>query len=228
MNTSKSELLNIPSNFDNFPIVTINGKVIEPTLNIKYLGVIFDSDIKFNTHIMSLCKKANHKLYNIRHIRNYINKNTCRILVNSLVFSIIDYCNSILVGLPKSSLILINRIIRSSVRLIHRQPRTDHTSVSTKMRRDYILSTSQRSKYRLLCIIHKTMRIGQLAYIRSCLNIIQPRRTLRSNHDTTRLSVRLPNLAPEIELSPTRPQVGGIHFPGIFVVFKIIRRLNVT
>ena len=195
LNTSKSELLNIPSNFDNFPIVTINGKVIEPSINIKYLGVIFDSDIKFNTHIMSLCKKANHQLYNIRHIRNYINTNTCRILINSLVFSIIDYCNSILVGLPKSSLIPINRIIRSSVRLIHRQPRTDHTSVSIKMRIDHILSTSQRSNYRLLCIIHKTMRIGQPAYIRSCLNIIQPRRTLRSNHDTTRLSVRLPNLS---------------------------------
>ena len=144
---------------------------------------------------MSLCKKANHQLYNIRHIRNYINKNTCRILINSLVFSIILICNSILVGLPKSSLIPINRIISSSVRLIHRQHRTDHTSVSIKMRRDHTLSTSQRSKYRLLCIIHKTMRIGQPAYIRSCLNIIQPRRTLRSNHDTTRLSVRLPNLS---------------------------------
>ena len=183
---------------------------------------------------MSLCKKANHQLYNIRHIRNYINKNTCRILINSLVFSIIDFCNSILVGLPKSSLIPINRIIRSSVRLIHRQPRTDHTNVSIKMRRDHILSTSQRSKYKLLCIIHKTMRIGQPAYIRSCLNIIQPRRTLRSNNDTTRLSVRRTlyayriYLAPEIELSPTRPQIGGINFPGIFVVFKIIRRLNVT
>ena len=39
-----------------------------------------------------------------------------------------------------------------------------------------------------------TMRIGQPAYIRSCINSIQPRRTLRSNHDTTRLSLRLPNL----------------------------------
>ena len=83
LNTSKSELLNIPRNFDNFPIITINGTVIEP---IKYLGVIFYSDIKFNTHIMSLCKKANHQLYNIRHIRHYINKNTCRILIKSLFF----------------------------------------------------------------------------------------------------------------------------------------------
>ena len=110
LNTSTSELLNIPRNVDNFSIITINGKVIEPRLNIKYLGVIFDSDIKFNTHIMSLYKKANHQLYNIRHIRNYTYKNTCRILINSLVFSIIDYCNSILVGLPKSSLIPIGNI----------------------------------------------------------------------------------------------------------------------
>ena len=76
LNTSKSELLNIPRNFDNFPIITINGTVIEPRLNIKYLGVIFDSDIKFNTHIMSLCKKSNHQLYNIRHIRKLIKINT--------------------------------------------------------------------------------------------------------------------------------------------------------
>ena len=132
----------IPRNFDNFPIVTINGNVIETSLNIKYLGVIFDSDIKFNTHIMSLCKKANHQLYNIRHIRNYINKNTCRILIKSLVFSIIDYCNSILVGLPNSSLIPINRIIRSTVRLIHRQPRTDHMRFYQNEERPYIIHIS--------------------------------------------------------------------------------------
>ena len=89
LNTSISELLNIPRNFDNFPIITINGTFIEPSLNIKYLGVIFDSDIKCNTHIMSICKKANNQLYNIRHIRNYINQNTTyHILINFRILSI--------------------------------------------------------------------------------------------------------------------------------------------
>ena len=150
--------------------------------------------MSLNHHIQSICSKANHNLYNIRHIRKYINNNLTYILINSLVFSSIDYCNSILIGLPQSTILPINRIIRSAVRTIYRQPREDHSSVTLKMKSLRILSASERAEKRLLCIAQKALTTHQPEYIRSSLQLIQPLRTTRSTEDVLRFEVGVPNL----------------------------------
>ena len=174
LNTNKSELINIPSSYNDFPIISINSIIINPSSKIKYLGITIDRDMSLNYHIQSICSKANHNLYNIRHIRKYINNNLTYILINSLVFSSIDYCNSILIGLPQSTILPINRIIRSAVRTIYRQPRGDHSSVTLKMKSLRILSASERAEKRVLCIAHKALTTHQPEYIRSSLQLIQP------------------------------------------------------
>ena len=98
--------------------------------------------MSLNQYIQSICSKANNNLYKIRHIRKYINNNLTYILINSLVFSLVDYCNSILIRLPQYSILPINRIIRSAVIMIYRQPCEDHSSVTLKMKSLRILSAS--------------------------------------------------------------------------------------
>ena len=194
LNTNKSELINIPSSYNDFPIISINSIIINPSSKMKYLGITIDRDMSLNYHIQSICSKANHNLYNIRHIRKYINNNLTYILINSLVFSSIDYCNSILIGLPQSTILPINRIIRSAVRTIYRQPRGDHSSVTLKMKSLRILSASERAEKRVLCIAHKALTTHQPEYIRSSLQLIQPLRTTRSTEDILRFEVGVPNL----------------------------------
>ena len=123
--------------------------------------------MSLNHHIQSICSKANHNLYNIRHIRKYINNNLTYILINSLVFSSIDYCNAILIELPQSTILPINRIIRSAVRTIYRQPREDHSSVTLNMKSLRILLASERAVKRVgvLCIAHKALTTHQPEYI---------------------------------------------------------------
>ena len=57
LNASKSELLNIPSSYDQFPIITIYDIVIVPSNEIRYLGVTLDRDITLNSHINNISKK---------------------------------------------------------------------------------------------------------------------------------------------------------------------------
>ena len=94
----------------------------------------------------------------------------------------VDYCNSILIGLPQSTILPINRIIRSAVRTIYRQPREDHSSVTLNMKSLRILSASERAEKRVLCIAHKALT-HQPEYLRSSLQLIQPLRTTRSTED---------------------------------------------
>ena len=62
-------------------------------------------------------KSVNYQLHNIRIIRKIvlltITFNTCKLLIQSLVISILDYCNIYLINLPAYQLIPLNKIIRS-------------------------------------------------------------------------------------------------------------------
>ena len=156
LNASKSELINIPETYYDFPVISVNGIIVEPSSSIRYLGFTIDDDLTFKKQINNICQRSNYQLHMIRNIRKYINNDLCRILVNSLAMSPIDYCCSILQCLPECRIRPLTRIIRSSVRLIFKHPRTDHSSITLKMKSIKMLSMKQRTLYRLLCIVHKS------------------------------------------------------------------------
>ena len=68
------------------------------------LGVIFDKCIKLDYHISSGCKSTYFNLHNIGGIRSIISDDACAQLIHSSVTVCLDYCNSILYGLPDNSL----------------------------------------------------------------------------------------------------------------------------
>ena len=55
------------------------------------------------------------------------------LLVHAFVCSRIDYCNSLLISLPKSRLAPLQSVLNAAVRLIARIPRFSHTCISTFM-----------------------------------------------------------------------------------------------
>ena len=80
-------------------IIVIN-KTITRCDKVRYLGGIHDSSLQFKAHITKKCKVAMVNLIWIKDIMKYINNKTCHTLVRSLALSHLDYCNSILEGLP--------------------------------------------------------------------------------------------------------------------------------
>ena len=73
----------------------------------RKLGVWFDSDFKFHSHINKTCQSAFFSLYNIRRIRKYLPFEAAKSEVQAFVISRIDDCNAILYGLPA---IHVNRL----------------------------------------------------------------------------------------------------------------------
>ena len=92
---------------------------------------IFNSTLSFIPHITAITKSANYHLFRIRKIRKSTTLSLTKTLVNSIVLSYIDYCSSILINLPSSSISPLNRVIRSSIRTTYNLRIRDHSSTSS-------------------------------------------------------------------------------------------------
>ena len=73
---------------------------VPPVNEARNLGVWFDSNFQFHSHIKKTCQSAFYSLYNIRRIRRYLPLEAAKTLVQAMVISRVDSCNAILYGLP--------------------------------------------------------------------------------------------------------------------------------
>ena len=106
LNRDKTELLVIgPKHKVNPPIKGIHvavvaGEDIEVSNNATNIGVIFDSHVNLEKHVMNTCKTAVSHLQNIANIRNSLSQDNAETLVHAFISSQLDFCNALLYGLP--------------------------------------------------------------------------------------------------------------------------------
>ena len=89
VNTDKSHLL---SSGNNKLSANIDGNVIKSEANQILLGVNIDSNLSFNEHINTLCKKASAKLNALNRISGYMNFSKRRMIMKSFITSQFGYC----------------------------------------------------------------------------------------------------------------------------------------
>ena len=109
---------------------------------------------------------------------------------SSLVHSKIDYCNSLLIGLPSCSIVPLQRVQNSLARVVCKSPMF-RTYTSPLLRKLHWLPISQRIKYKIALLTFKTLHFGKPTYLSELLSSYQPSRSLRSS-DTNLLYV--PNI----------------------------------
>ena len=80
---------------------------IENTFSHTYLGLLIDSQFKWDKHIDGLCSKLRSSLYSIRLLKSYVNFNTIRTVYFALIESHIRYG---LLSWGRTSLTYLNKI----------------------------------------------------------------------------------------------------------------------
>ena len=83
---------------------TVGESVVNTKRVVRNLGSWFDSQLGMSTHIRNLCSSAFFHLHNISSIRKFLSPVETKSLVHAFVTSRVDYCNSLLYGLPPRSL----------------------------------------------------------------------------------------------------------------------------
>src|SRR6266536_3144230 len=116
-------------------------------------------------------------LYSI--FNNCLDLHSATILANSLVTSKLDYCNSLLFGLPQSSIQRLQRVQNSLARVvIPSTHRSDH--ITPVLKRLHWLPVSQRINFKISTITFKILHNAQPSYLSDIINLHQPPRLLRS------------------------------------------------
>ena len=103
LNKDKTALLVISAKHLPMPTVqeiSVVSETICSSQKARSIGVIFDNHFFFNDHVASICKSSFYHLRNISYIRKYLSSTTTEILIHAFVSSKLDYCNSLLYGLP--------------------------------------------------------------------------------------------------------------------------------
>ena len=106
--------------------IRIGDNIIEPTDFIRNLWAYFDSKLKGTSHINRLSSTIYRSIKGITRIRHFLDVNTTKTLIQSLVLSKVDYCNSILLGAPKYNLDKLQCLQNMTCRIILKLHRYEH------------------------------------------------------------------------------------------------------
>ena len=130
LNNEKSELIVFSSKHRirrvNNLSLTIGGRLLHAVQSMRNLGVIMDSGLTMEKQVNAISKSCFYHIRNIGKIRQYITNDACKILVQALVTSRLDYGNELLQGLPQVLIERLQRIQNCAARLITRSRKSKH------------------------------------------------------------------------------------------------------
>lgn len=124
LNVNKTKSMIITTNYKYNHIhwddiqLEINSKKIEFVSEIKYLGVIIDKRLNFNSHSEYINKKISVKLYFLSRICKRLSMYAKLTLYNSLIQPHFDYCATLLFMLDKNKIDQLQKLQNRGLRLL--------------------------------------------------------------------------------------------------------------
>ena len=149
--------------------ISIGQCEITPTSSVRNLGVWFDSTLSVNSHINKTCSLAFYYLYNIRKIRKYLSRETTEKLIHAFVSSRIDYCNSLLFGLPAYQIHKIQRVQNAAARLIYNESK--YYRITRLLYNLHWLPVTFRIEFKILHLMFKALKGFAPGFITELINI---------------------------------------------------------
>ena len=181
LNGDKTEVLALfPPSLKGYRPSSANvcGASVDICHSVRNLGVIFDETLCMKENIGNICKRAYYQIHLISKIRDTITEDAARKLMKDNVLSHLDYCNSLLVGLPESAINRLQRVQNCAARVIMKANRRSH--ITPVLKQLHWLPIKYRILYKINLITFHALNFQCPFYIFDLLQNYQPTRALRS------------------------------------------------
>ena len=127
--------------------------------------------MSMNMHVSKACSKAFRSLYHIKQIRKYLTEDSTKILVHAFITSHIDYCNSLLYGIPKYQMNRLQKVINTAARVVCLVPKFDH--ITPTLMRLHWLPVKHRVIFEIVLLVYKALHGFAPKYIGDMLTYKQ-------------------------------------------------------
>jgi Reverse transcriptase (RNA-dependent DNA polymerase) len=135
----------------------IDDASLIPSSTVRDLGVILQPDMSMTSHVNQIVGRCFRQLRLIKSCVKSLTFQAARTAVNSFVISRVDYCNSLLAGIPKCLLDRLQSVLNASAKLLCGCRKYDHV---TPLLRDRLhwLPVPQRIEFKLCLLTFKSLR----------------------------------------------------------------------
>lgn len=185
LNQSKTEVVWFASSRRQHQIpsdpVRVGSTYVPPASTARDLGVHLDSDISLKKHINLTVRACFAALRRIRTLRRSLPRHALLTLIRALVVSKVDYCNSVLNGLPGRQLDRLQSILNAAARIIFSARKYDH--ITPLLYELHWLKVKERIHFKLCVLTHRCLHGTAPDYLAEVLHRttdIDARRRLRS------------------------------------------------
>ena len=165
----------------NFPVPLLQNN-ISPSVEVKNLGVIFNSDNSFDNHVAKVCRACYCHLCDLQRIRKFLGVETAILLANAMVSSRLDYCNSLWSKQVQHS--QTTESPECFCRIIFRLDKMSH--VTPFLKKLHWLPIQHRILFKYNLLIFKAINLSQAPYLSALIRSSSLTRGNRLSISSTR------------------------------------------
>ena len=183
LNEDKTELMIVGTSSKLKSVGTSNFKLCDNEIpfsrKVKNLGVLIDNSLSVDDQISNIRRCCYLELRKIAHIRPYLSVQATNKLVCAFVTSNIDYCNSLLTGIPECKVAKLQQVQNNAARLVFKKKKSDH--VTPLLKELHWLPVKQRIEYKVASLVFQCLNNSYFpTYLSSMFTPYTPIRNLRS------------------------------------------------
>ncbi len=132
--------------------LTLDGCSLDSSSSVRNLGVLFDSNLSFDSHIS---KAAFFHFKNISKLRPLLSMSNAEMLIHAFMTSRLDYSNALLCGCSACLINKLQMVQNAAVRVLTRTRKYDH--ISPVMSTLHWIHAKHRIDFKILLITYKAL-----------------------------------------------------------------------
>ena len=184
LNQEKTEFIVLGKAIHRNKMTTDSIKVGESTIKsskfVRNLGAYLNQDLSMKAHVNQLCISCYFQLTNIQYIGDNLSTEAAKTVVQALITSKPDYCNSISYDISNKLLDKLQRIQNCAARLIVKS-KTAHISAHKCLKALHWLPVRYRISYKIILLVFKSLKGLEPPYLQDMLTPYTTSHQLRSS-----------------------------------------------